>query len=82
VGTRTFGKGVFQEVTDLKNGGAVSLTIGRYVLPGNHYITKAGLQPDLKVKDNVKTAPDEALNAAFAALAQFKKSPPPQQISK
>ena len=73
VGTRTFGKGVFQEVTELKNGGAVSLTVGRYVLPGNHYITKAGLQPDLKVSDDAKTKPDEALNAAFQALAQFKK---------
>jgi carboxyl-terminal processing protease len=72
VGTRTFGKGVFQEVTELKNGGAISLTVGRYVLPGNHYITKAGLAPDLKVEDNPKTKPDEALDASFAALAKFK----------
>jgi carboxyl-terminal processing protease len=73
VGTRTYGKGVFQEVTELKNGGAISLTVGRYVLPGNHYITKAGLQPDLRAKDNPKTRPDEALDASFAALAQFKQ---------
>ncbi|MGH2906776.1 MAG: S41 family peptidase [Solirubrobacterales bacterium] len=75
VGTRTFGKGVFQEVTELKNGGAVSLTVGRYELPGHHFITKAGLQPDLKVEDDPKTNPDEALDAAFAALAQFKQKP-------
>lgn len=74
VGTRTFGKGVFQEVTELKNGGAVSLTVGRYELPGGHYITKAGLKPDLTVRDNPKTGPDEALNAAFAALGQFKSA--------
>jgi carboxyl-terminal processing protease len=72
VGTRTFGKGVFQEVTDLKNGGAVSLTVGRYVLPGNHFITKVGLKPDLTIVDNPKTKPDEALDASFAALGQFK----------
>lgn len=71
VGTRTYGKGVFQEVTELKNGGALSLTVGRYVLPGNHYIGKNGLKPDLTVEDAKDTKPDEALDAAFEALAQF-----------
>lgn len=74
VGTRTFGKGVFQEVTELKNGGAVSLTVGRYELPGKHYITKAGLKPDLVVKDDRKTKQDEQLDAAFAALAKLQQS--------
>jgi carboxyl-terminal processing protease len=73
VGTRTFGKGVFQEVTELDNGGAVSLTVGRYELPGGHFITKAGLAPDLTVEDDSKTKPDEALDASFKALAQFKQ---------
>ncbi|MBJ7458485.1 MAG: S41 family peptidase [Thermoleophilaceae bacterium] len=73
VGTRTFGKGVFQEVTELDNGGAVSLTVGRYELPGRHFITSKGLAPDLTVEDNPKTRPDEALDAAFKALAQFKQ---------
>lgn len=73
IGTRTFGKGVFQEVTELKNGGAISLTVGRYVLPGNHFITKAGLRPDLTVADKPKTDLDEALDASFAALGEFKR---------
>jgi carboxyl-terminal processing protease len=72
VGTRTFGKGVFQEVTELENGGAVSLTIGRYELPGKHFITKAGLKPDLVVKDDRGSKGDEQLDAALAALARFK----------
>lgn len=74
VGTRTYGKGVFQEVTELDNGGAVSLTIGRYELPGKHFITKAGLKPDLVVQEDNKTSADEQLDAAFAALARFKSS--------
>lgn len=73
VGTRTYGKGVFQEVTELENGGALSLTVGRYELPGRHFITKAGLTPDLKIDDDPKTKPDEALDAAFESLAQFKQ---------
>ncbi|MGB1583702.1 MAG: S41 family peptidase [Solirubrobacterales bacterium] len=77
VGTRTFGKGVFQEVTELENGGALSLTVGRYVLPGNHYITRRGLAPDLEVEDNTRTGADEALNASFEALAEFDDAPKP-----
>jgi carboxyl-terminal processing protease len=73
VGTRTFGKGVFQEVTELDNGGAVSLTVGRYELPGGHLITKAGLAPDVTIEDNPKTRPDEALDASFESLALFKR---------
>lgn len=72
VGVNTFGKGVFQEVTELDNGGAISLTVGRYVLPGEHYITKRGLTPDLKAEDNPKTGRDEALDASYEALAEFK----------
>lgn len=71
VGTRTFGKGVFQEVTELKNGGAVSLTIGRYELPGKHFITKAGLKPDITVAENPKQPGDEQLDAGFSALAKL-----------
>lgn len=72
VGKNTFGKGVFQEVTELDNGGAISLTVGRYVLPGEHYITKRGLAPDLKAEDDPKTRRDEALDASYRALAEFK----------
>ncbi len=73
VGTRTFGKGVFQEVTQFEGGGALSLTVGRYELPGKHYVTKHGLRPDLEARDRHKTRADEALDAALAALAAFKK---------
>ena len=33
VGTRTFGKGVFQEIRELPNGGALDITVGQYFLP-------------------------------------------------
>lgn len=73
VGTRTYGKGVFQEVTELDNGGALSLTVGQYLLPGDRKITSKGLAPDLKAEDDPHTRADEAMDAAFAALAEFKK---------
>src|SRR3954454_19763162 len=33
VGTRTFGKGVFQEIESLENGGALDITVGEYFTP-------------------------------------------------
>lgn len=70
VGTRTFGKGVFQEVTELNSGGAISLTVGEYFLPSGRSINKKGVQPDVKASDNVKTDRDEGLEAAFRVLAR------------
>ena len=36
VGTRTYGKGVFQEIRPLSNGGAIDITVGQYFLPERH----------------------------------------------
>jgi carboxyl-terminal processing protease len=69
VGTRTFGKGVFQEVETLSNGGALDLTVGRYYLPNGEPLPKDGIEPQFPVKDNPKTKRDEALAAALRLLA-------------
>ncbi len=44
VGTRTFGKGVFQEVVPLSNGGALDITVGQYFTPKGTNLGK-GLKP-------------------------------------
>ena len=74
-GVRTFGKGVFQEVHELPNGGALDLTVGEYYLPsgrnlGGGGVRKgSGVRPDLPARDNPATARDEALDVALGALA-------------
>lgn len=71
VGTRTFGKGVFQEVIQLSNGGALDLTAGRYFTPkgrnlgGGGVAAGAGLKPDVPARDDADTRRDEALQAAL-----------------
>jgi carboxyl-terminal processing protease len=70
VGTRTFGKGVFQEVETLSNGGLLDLTVGRYFLPNGENIQKTGIEPDVRAKDDPKTKPDEALDKALAVLRE------------
>ena len=74
VGTKTFGKGVFQEVVELVNGGALDLTVGQYFLPSGRNLggpgvsRGAGLTPDVPARDDRKTRRDEALDRALAVL--------------
>jgi carboxyl-terminal processing protease len=69
VGTRSFGKGVFQQVIDLSNGGALDLTIGEYFTADGTSLAGKGIKPDVRALDDPKTKPDEALRRAFAVLA-------------
>ena len=70
VGTRTFGKGVFQEVETLSNGGVLDITVGEYFLPGGENIHKKGVVPTVKAKDDPETDRDEALPKALRTLAE------------
>jgi len=70
VGTRTFGKGVFQEVEELSNGGVLDLTVGRYYLPGGENISDEGIRPAVRARDKPRTDRDEALPVALEVLAR------------
>src|SRR3954471_15656518 len=77
VGTRTFGKGVFQEVETLPNGGALDLTVGQYFTPsgrnlGGRGVAKgSGIKPDVPARDDPHTTRrDEALQVAERVLAR------------
>jgi carboxyl-terminal processing protease len=75
VGTRTFGKGVFQEIEPMSNGGALDITVGEYFLPSGRNLGGGGVQrgagvtPDVQAKDNPKTPRDEALLVALREAA-------------
>jgi carboxyl-terminal processing protease len=75
VGTSTFGKGVFQEIVELSEGGALDITVGQYFLPSGRNIggkgtaRGAGLKPDVKARDDPDTPRvDEGLDGALDAL--------------
>jgi carboxyl-terminal processing protease len=68
VGTKTFGKGVFQQVEPLGNDGLLKLTVGSYYLPKGENLAGNGIQPPVKAKDNPKTTRDEALPVALRTL--------------
>ncbi len=75
VGTKTFGKGVFQEVIELSNGGALDITAGQYFTPSGRNLggkgvkTGAGIKPDVAAEDDPKTKADEGLRGALRTLA-------------
>jgi carboxyl-terminal processing protease len=73
VGTNTFGKGLVQEVEPLSNGGYLDLTVANYYLPGGKTIGKAGLEPEVKAKDDPDTDRDEALPIALDALLEERR---------
>jgi carboxyl-terminal processing protease len=76
VGTHTFGKGVFQEIKQLSNGGALDITVGEYFTPSGRNLggggpkRGAGITPDVKAEDNDKTKRDEALAVAVRTAAR------------
>jgi carboxyl-terminal processing protease len=70
VGTRSYGKGVFQEEKDLANGGALKLTVGEYFTPNGENLARTnGIHPEVKVSNDPETVPDEAKQRAFEVLA-------------
>jgi carboxyl-terminal processing protease len=75
VGTRTYGKGVFQEIQPLSNGGALDMTVGEYFTPSGHNLggggvrEGAGIKPNVYAVDNPHTSVDEALRVAEQTVA-------------
>jgi carboxyl-terminal processing protease len=69
-GERTFGKGVFQELEPLSNGGALDLTVGSYYLPSGENISETGIKPEVKARDKPRTRQDEALPIALDTLVE------------
>ncbi len=70
VGTRSYGKGVFQEEKGLANGGALKLTVGEYFTPDGVNLARShGIHPDVKAGDDPETPADEGKERALGVLA-------------
>jgi carboxyl-terminal processing protease len=75
VGTNTYGKGVFQEIEPLPNGGALDITVGEYFTPNGHNLggggvrRGAGISPNVKAVDKPGASGDPALTVAERVVA-------------
>jgi carboxyl-terminal processing protease len=70
VGTRTFGKGLVQEVEHLSNGGVLDLTVANYYLPDGETISTKGIKPEVRAEDDPDTDRDEAMPVAVETLVR------------
>jgi carboxyl-terminal processing protease len=74
VGTRTFGKGVFQEIEPLENGGALDITVGEYFTPSGKNLggggtrRGAGLTPNVVVRQPPRSHADKTLATGLGLL--------------
>ena len=74
VGTRTFGKGVFQEIEPLENGGALDITVGEYFTPSGKNLggggtrRGAGLTPNVIVRQPPRSHADKTLATGLGLL--------------
>ncbi|HVS46861.1 MAG TPA: S41 family peptidase [Verrucomicrobiae bacterium] len=74
VGTRTFGKGVMQDVYSLPDGSGFKFTYARYFTPNHHNINGTGIAPNVVVAENPHAVlgdpkHDKQLQSAMAMLA-------------
>lgn len=69
VGTRSFGKGSFQEVIELDQGGALSLTVGEYLTADGVSLADKGVEPDVRAREKRSTDADEGLREGLRVLA-------------
>lgn len=71
VGTKTYGKGLVQEMVDLKNGDKLKVTVAKWYTPKGVNINKEGLKPDVEVDmtaEQYNAGNDTQLNKALDML--------------
>lgn len=58
VGTKTYGKGIIQELHQLSDGSGLKITVSEYYTPNHNAIHKIGITPDVEIdlSEDSKTA--------------------------
>ncbi len=80
IGTKTFGKGVIQQVNALSDGSGVNVTIAHYLTPSGNDIHKKGITPNVVIPfteelrktftaEQIATATDPQYQGALTVLA-------------
>jgi carboxyl-terminal processing protease len=67
VGENTFGKNTVQQRFNLSNGGALKLTIARWLTPGGADFGEVGVTPDVLAEIPVGVSPETVVHEALAA---------------
>ena len=78
IGTKSYGKGVMQEVLSLSNGGALKITTEEFVSPNGNKINEVGITPDIEIEipeeyPNIMYVPEDEDNQLKRAIEELKK---------
>lgn len=73
IGETTFGKGTIQEPKELEGGSGIHITVAKWLTPNGFWINEKGLDPDVKIEDNLETKEDEQLQKALEELILITK---------
>ncbi|MEK7209574.1 MAG: S41 family peptidase, partial [Patescibacteria group bacterium] len=71
IGNKSFGKGSVQELTNLREGTSLKVTIAKWLTPSGKSIANEGLEPDVKVevnKDDIENLKDPQLEKAMEII--------------
>ena len=78
VGTKTFGKGLVQQIVPLPNGTGLNITIAKYLTPNGSDIHQKGIEPDYKVEysiNDMRNHNDTQLKKAEAVIKSMYSKP-------
>ncbi|MEX2375549.1 MAG: S41 family peptidase [Dehalococcoidia bacterium] len=83
VGTRSFGKGTVNHAVELSNGGAVYVTIARWLTPDGNQIEGRGVIPDVPIQltlEDIEGQRDVSIYRAINVLRGEPIPPPPSPV--
>lgn len=69
IGTTTYGKGIVQQLVDLRDGTYLKVTIAEYFLPSGRSIHNKGVTPDIEVKYEMDGNKDNQLDKALETVS-------------
>jgi hypothetical protein len=73
IGEKSFGKGSVQELVELPEGGAVKVTIAKWITPGGKNLNKDGLVPDVEIKlteQDISAGKDSQMEKALEEITK------------
>ena len=68
IGVTSFGKGTIQEPIELNGGSGLHVTTAKWLTPNGTWVHGKGLDPDVKIEDDIKTIEDEQLPKAIEEI--------------
>lgn len=71
VGTKTFGKGIVQELVQIKNIGYMKITIEEFLTPNGDKINKNGIAPDYEIENIKDSDEDLQLKKAIEVIKEI-----------